>query len=53
MAHGSIPTGPSELYLDLLKGKISSEDYAKRAKKRVREEARKRPVGSGAQPERT
>lgn len=52
MAHGSIPTGPSELYLSLLKGKITPEDYAKRAKKRVHEESRKPPVGTGAQPQR-
>lgn len=48
MAHGSIPTGPSELYLSLLKGKISPEDYAKQAKKRVQEEARKPPAGTPA-----
>jgi hypothetical protein len=50
MAHGSIPTGPSDLYLNLLKGTISPEDYAKKAKKRVREEARK-PAKSGAHPQ--
>lgn len=49
MAHGSIPTGPSELYLNLLKGKISPEDYAKQAKKRVHEETRKPLTGTGAQ----
>jgi hypothetical protein len=52
MAHGSIPTGPSELYLSLLKGKITPEDYAKRAKKRVHEEARKPPTATVAQPQR-
>jgi len=52
MAHGSIPTGPSELYLNLLKGKISPEDYAKKAKKRVHEDARKPPTETGAQPQR-
>lgn len=49
MAHGSIPTGPSELYLSLLKGKITPEAYAKKAKKRVHEEARKPPTESAAQ----
>lgn len=53
MGHGSIPAGPSELYLELLKGKISPEDYAKKAKKRVQREARERPVETGAQPQRT
>lgn len=43
MAYGSIPTGPSELYLQLLKGEISPEDYAERAKKRIQDEARERP----------
>jgi hypothetical protein len=52
MAFGSIPAGPSELYLDLLKGKITPEDYAKKAKKRVHEESRERPIQSGAQPKR-
>jgi hypothetical protein len=50
MAHGSIPTGPSRLYLNLLRGKISAEDYAKQAKKRVHEETRKPPSGSSAHP---
>lgn len=45
MAYGSIPTGPSELYLQLLKGEIKPEDYAKRAKKRLQDEARERPKG--------
>ncbi|HEX6455184.1 MAG TPA: hypothetical protein VF009_01550 [Solirubrobacterales bacterium] len=45
MAYGSIPTGPSELYLQLLKGEISPEDYAKQAKKRIQDEARERPRG--------
>jgi hypothetical protein len=49
MAHGSIPSGPSGLYLDLLKGRISPEDYAKKAKKRVQEDARKRPAAAQAQ----
>jgi hypothetical protein len=51
MAHGSISTGPSDLYLDLLKGEISPEDYAKKAKKRVREDARKPPAKTAAQPQ--
>lgn len=46
MAYGSIPTGPSELYLQLLKGEITPEDYAKQAKKRIQDEARKRPVAA-------
>jgi hypothetical protein len=49
MAHGSIPTGPSALYLRLLKGEITPEDYAKQAKKRIQEEARKRPVAAATQ----
>lgn len=32
---GSIPTGPSDAYLRLLKGQITPEDYAKGVKKRV------------------
>jgi hypothetical protein len=46
MAYGSIPTGPSELYLQLLKGDISPEDYAKQAKKRIQDEAREKPKGT-------
>jgi hypothetical protein len=45
MEYGSIPTGPSELYLRLLKGEISPQDYAKQAKKRLQDEARERPKG--------
>lgn len=52
MGHGSIPTGPSELYLALLKGKITPEDYAKKAKQRVHRESRERPAETGAQPQR-
>jgi hypothetical protein len=52
MAHGSMPPGPSDLYLDLLKGKISPEEYAKRAKKRLHEEARKQPSSTSAQSQR-
>lgn len=53
MAYGSIPTGPSELYLKLLKGEITPENYAKRAKKRVQQELRQRPpASSDARPER-
>jgi hypothetical protein len=37
--------GPSELYLQLLKGEITPEDYAKRAKKRIQSEANERPKG--------
>ena len=47
MEYGSIPTGPSELYLQLLKGEISPRDYAKQAKKRLQSEARERPKGKG------
>lgn len=50
MAHGSIPAGPSPLYLSLLKGKITPEDYAKQAKKRVQDESRKRPTGDESDP---
>lgn len=46
MAHGSVPAGPSSLYLNLLKGKISAEDYAKQAKKRVQEASRKPAEGA-------
>lgn len=46
MASGSIPMGPSELYLQLLKGKITPEDYAKKAKKRIQSEASERPRGN-------
>lgn len=52
MGHGSIPTGPSELYLDLLKGKITPEDYAKKAKRRVHRESREKPVETGVQVQR-
>ena len=45
MAYGSIPMGPSELYLRLLKGEITPEDYAKQAKKRIQNEANERPQG--------
>jgi hypothetical protein len=45
MAYGSIPMGPSELYLQLLKGEITPEDYAKQAKKRIQNEAGERPKG--------
>lgn len=34
-SEGSVPTGPSEEYLRLLKGQITAEDYAKGVKKRV------------------
>lgn len=52
MAYGSIPIGPSDLYLRLLKGEITPEEYAKRAKKRIQSEARKRPSSTAAQRER-
>jgi hypothetical protein len=52
MAYGSIPTGPSELYLQLLKGEITPEAYAKKSKKRIQEEARKRPSAGATQRQR-
>jgi hypothetical protein len=45
MAYGSIPMGPSELYLQLLKGEITPETYAEKAKKRIQSEANERPKG--------
>lgn len=45
MAYGSIPMGPSELYLQLLKGEITPENYAKQAKRRIQNEANERPKG--------
>jgi hypothetical protein len=52
MAYGYIPIGPSELYLQLLKGEITPEAYAKQAKKRIQEEARQRPSTTAAQRQR-
>lgn len=52
---GSIPTGPSEQYLRLLKGEISAKDYAKSVEKRVdkqRDPDRRDDGQSGAQPKR-
>ena len=46
MAYGSIQTGPSELYLQLLKGEITPEDYAKRAKKRIQRKIQKRSTST-------
>lgn len=42
MSHkaGSIPTGPSEQYLRLLKGEISPQEYAQSVKERVDETRR-------------
>jgi hypothetical protein len=51
--YGSVPTGPSELYLKLLKGEITPEEYARAAKKRAQEDARQRPPATSAQPKRT
>jgi GAF domain len=45
MESGSIPMGPSELYLQLLKGEISPESYAEQAKKRIHATANERPKG--------
>lgn len=52
MAHGSIATGPSNLYLRLLKGEITPKSYAKQAKKRGQEESRRKPSQTGAKPQR-
>lgn len=49
MAFGSIPIGPSELYLKLLKGEIKPEEYARQAKRRIQEESRE-PPATGTQP---
>jgi hypothetical protein len=49
MAFGSIPTGPSESYLRLLKGEITPADYAKEAKRRGLEESRKQPMQTATQ----
>ena len=46
---GSIPTGPSDSYLRLLKGEITPEEYAKSVEKRVREPKRDAPKSSGSQ----
>lgn len=35
---GSAPTGPSEAYLELLKGKISPREYTEGVKQRVKEQ---------------
>ncbi len=57
MTHkGSIPAGPSEQYLLLLKGEITPEEYAKSVKERV--DARpngkeERSQGTAAQRQRT
>jgi hypothetical protein len=34
---GSVPTGPSEQFLRLLRGEISTKDYARSVERRVRE----------------
>lgn len=34
---GSVPAGPSEEYLRLLREEISAEEYAKRVRRRLRE----------------
>lgn len=41
---GSIPTGPSEQYLRLLKGEISPKEYAKSVERRVQERGEAAPV---------
>ena len=54
MSHyGSVPTGPSELYLKLLKGEIAPAEYNKRVKDRGEAEERNQPSGdTGAQSKR-
>jgi hypothetical protein len=47
-SQGSVPTGPSEQYLKLLKGDLSPEAYAKGVKKRVRAERRNGASGDAA-----
>lgn len=37
---GSLPTGPSEQYLRLLKGEISPQEYAKSVRERVDDQGR-------------
>lgn len=49
-SEGSVPTGPSEAYLQLLKGRITPEDYVKGVKKRV---GGQRPNGNSGQPTKT
>lgn len=49
-SEGSIPTGPSEAYLQLLKGRITPEDYVKGVKKRVSDQ---RQTGSSRRSTRT
>jgi hypothetical protein len=46
-SQGSVPTGPSEQYLKLLKGELSPEEYAKGVKKRVRAERKNGISGGG------
>jgi hypothetical protein len=43
---GSIPTGPSEQYIRLLRGEISTKDYARSVERRVRDagQAESRPT---------
>jgi len=48
-SEGSAPTGPSEAYLQLLKGRITPEDYVKCVKKRVSDQ---RQDGGSGQPTR-
>jgi hypothetical protein len=40
---GSVPTGPSEEYLRLLREEISPEEYAKRVKRRLRKGRKDEP----------
>ena len=51
---GSVPTGPSEDYLRLLKREITAEEYAKSVKRRLREDRSDRgsEPSSGAEKQR-
>lgn len=42
---GSLPTGPSEQYLRLLKGEIRPDEYAASVEKRVRDSTSASPDG--------
>jgi len=43
---GSIPTGPSDQYLKLLKGEMAPEEYVKSVQKRVEDQSRGKPPSS-------
>lgn len=50
--HGSVPTGPSEAYLRLLKQEITPEEYAKSVRKRLREDRSSNGARAGTGTER-